>query len=142
MHYLSLYLISKMDKFVWTITGQTFASKHNISCKSSNLIYLITCKQCHKQYVGQTKNSIAQRFYSHLHNICQQKQTDGVGLHISRKDHKGCITLQMFYVLQLVRYILSTLYGKTVAVQFITVTCNGLVLNVLCLLSVNTFHDN
>ena len=82
-------LIIKTDSFTCTVTGQTFPCKFNITCKSSNLIYLITCKLCHKQYVGQTKNSIAQRFYSHLHNIRHNKKSDGVGLHFSSSDHNG-----------------------------------------------------
>ena len=64
-------------------------SKHNVTCKSSNLIYCITCKTCKKQYVGQTSNTITKRFYSHFHNIKHSKATDGVSLHFSRPDHRG-----------------------------------------------------
>ena len=34
-----------------------------------NVIYLITCKKCRKQYVGQTKNSIRTRFHAHVYNV-------------------------------------------------------------------------
>lgn len=45
----------------------------------------------HKQYVRQTKNTLATRFYSHFFNVRHQKTTDGVGLHFSRSDHKGTL---------------------------------------------------
>ena len=51
-----------------------------ITCKSSNLVYCITCKIFKKQYVGQTQNSITQRFSSHFVNMRHKKQTDAVGL--------------------------------------------------------------
>ena len=57
--------------FQCTTTSVKYSCKHNITCKSSNQIYCITCKTCTKQYVGQTKNSIAQTFNSHFFNIKQ-----------------------------------------------------------------------
>ena len=78
-----------------TVTGEQHTSRYNITCKSSNLIYCITCKTCLKQYVGQTKNSIAQRFYGHTYNIRHKKLTDGVGLHFSREDHHGVKDLKI-----------------------------------------------
>ena len=41
---------------------QTFMSKIQVNCQSSNLIYLITCTHCQIQYVGQTKNRLLIRF--------------------------------------------------------------------------------
>ena len=35
-------------------TGRSYTSLKNITCKSDNQVYLITCKQCESQYVGQT----------------------------------------------------------------------------------------
>ena len=82
-------ILDKTGNITCTTTGTTFDTKYNISCKSSNLIYCITCQTCLKQYVGQTKNSIAQRFYAHFHNVRHHKTTDGVGMHFSRSDHHG-----------------------------------------------------
>ena len=81
--------LNKAPTITCTATGETFPSKYNITCKSSNLIYCITCKTCQKQYVGQTKNTIVQRFQGHFFNIRHQKQTDAVGLHFSQPDHHG-----------------------------------------------------
>ena len=80
--------LNKSESFICHTTNEIFPCKYNITCKSTNLIYLISCNTCHKQYVGQTKNSLAQRFYSHFYNIRHKKQNDAVGLHFSRPDHK------------------------------------------------------
>ena len=32
-----------------------------ISCNSKNLIYLIQCKKCHSQYIGETKRKLNER---------------------------------------------------------------------------------
>ena len=82
-------IINKQDSLKCSVTRNSIPMRHNMSCKSSNLTYCITCQTCFKQYVGQTRNSIAKRFYSHFFNVRHQKQTYAVGLHFSRTDHKG-----------------------------------------------------
>ena len=82
-------LLNKKNTFQCSTTGITYPCKYNISCKSSNLIYCITCKTCNKQYVGQTRNTVAQRFSGHFFNVRHNKKTDAVGLHFSRSDHNG-----------------------------------------------------
>jgi len=47
----------------------TFNLTQNLNCKSTNIIYLITCKQCNIQYVGETSRSLAARFTDHRSNI-------------------------------------------------------------------------
>ena len=37
----------------------------SISCHSKNLIYLIECKRCHLQYIGETKRQLGERFGKH-----------------------------------------------------------------------------
>ena len=44
------------------VTGRKYRTRHNVSCNSNNLVYSISCTRCRKQYVGQTKNSLKQRF--------------------------------------------------------------------------------
>ena len=82
-------LLIKEDTFTCTTPGYKYSCKHNICCKCSNVVYSITYKICQKQYVGQTKNTLAQKFSSHFFNIRHKKQTDGVSLHFSRDDHSG-----------------------------------------------------
>ena len=40
------------NHFTSTKTKTTYTIRHSFSCTSTNLIYLITCKKCKKQYVG------------------------------------------------------------------------------------------
>ena len=56
-------------------TATNYPSKINISCQSSNLIYLITCSKCGIQYVGQTKNRIIDRFQGHFNDISSGRDT-------------------------------------------------------------------
>lgn len=42
---------------------------------SKNCVYLVTCKQCGLQYVGETGNSISTRFSQHKYNVTKEKKT-------------------------------------------------------------------
>ena len=68
-------------------TGIVYPSKYNISCRSSNVIYCITCKSCGKQYVGQTLRRIKDRIYEHLRDIDQANKEKPLGLHFSSMKH-------------------------------------------------------
>ena len=50
-------------------TNRIYRSLVNITCNSSNLIYLIECIICGIQYVGQTKNKILIRMNQHYSSI-------------------------------------------------------------------------
>lgn len=54
-------------------TGTTFRIRHSFSCNSSNLIYLITCTKCQKQYVGLTTKQLNIRINHHRTNIINKK---------------------------------------------------------------------
>ena len=41
-----------------TKTKRSYPIRHNFSCNSENLIYLITCTKCKKQYVGMTTQKL------------------------------------------------------------------------------------
>jgi hypothetical protein len=73
-------------------TNRTYQARKHISCKSHNLIYCITCNTCNKQYVGQTKNRLMDRFVMHFGNIKRQNQKDPIGRHFSSTGHNGTIT--------------------------------------------------
>ena len=48
-----------------TVRGREFESKRNVTCRSSNTIYCITCQRFKKQYVGQTDNTLHEGFGAH-----------------------------------------------------------------------------
>ena len=46
-------------------SGATIKLRCNTSCKTTNVVYLITCTKCGKQYVGETGNHVNQRMNGH-----------------------------------------------------------------------------
>lgn len=67
------HVLSTKDHFVSTSTHRIYASEIpssicQVDCNSSNLIYLITCRKCFLQYVGETCQKIRERF--NVHNTC------------------------------------------------------------------------
>ena len=41
-----------------TNTGETFLIRQHITCRTANVIFVITCVKCKQQYVGETSNCI------------------------------------------------------------------------------------
>ena len=64
-------------------------SKPLITCELSNLIYLITCKKCGLQYVGETKRPFRQRMYEHTRSVIadQENRHTPVSRHFSQHNH-------------------------------------------------------
>ena len=81
--------LNKTGKLKCSVTDQEFDCMRNISCRSSNVIYAITCMKCSKQYVGQTLLRVKDRFVKHFYDVEKMDRTKAVGLHFSRRDHNG-----------------------------------------------------
>ena len=61
-----------------------------ISCNSKNLIYLIQCKKCHSQYIGEAKRKLNERFGEHRRSILNHHQLlnpTPVSLHFNQTGH-------------------------------------------------------
>ena len=52
-----------------TTTGICYHTRATATCKSNNIIYLIECRQCHKQYVGETWNPLHICLNGHRNDI-------------------------------------------------------------------------
>ena len=50
-------------------TGQSYKVKFRASCKSSNLVYLVTCRRCGLQYVGETSQPLHVRISGNRSDI-------------------------------------------------------------------------
>ena len=77
-----------------SISGKTYRIRSNVkvSCKSENLIYLVTCKACQVQYVGQTGQALSKRFSGHRSKIknCDSGSNNMIfSKHFSEGDCKG-----------------------------------------------------
>ena len=58
-----------------------------LNCKSENIIYLIYCKICNFQYVGETKNRLQTRFSDHRSKIRSGKSCQLVHKHFQEDCH-------------------------------------------------------
>ena len=65
--------------FSSTNTQRTYRIMQNVTCDSTFVIYLATCKKCGGQYVGKTKNKFKQRHSGHKQEI--KRQYGGLGHH-------------------------------------------------------------
>ena len=65
--------IEETSYFYSNVTGERFLPRINdsnyLDCKTDNIIYLIYCKICNFQYVGETKNKLQKRFSNHRSQI-------------------------------------------------------------------------
>ena len=61
--------------------------RHSFTCQSNNVIYLITCVKCHKQYVGCTTAQLRTRVNQHRSSV-NQKQSTFLHKHFSLPSHK------------------------------------------------------
>ena len=69
-----------------TSTGRTYPIRRPFSCVSRNIIYLITCTKCKKQYVGYTTTQLNQRMCRHRSNI-NNNRTIYICVHFNFPDH-------------------------------------------------------
>ena len=67
-------------------TQRIYHAPKGVTCRSNNLIYLITCKKCLAQYVGETYRRLHNRMYEHLRDIRLHRDTP-VALHFNRPGH-------------------------------------------------------
>ena len=56
----SKYFKSSLTNGKYQVVGNC-----NLSCSTSNLVYLITCSKCDNQYVGETKQKLSKRLSGH-----------------------------------------------------------------------------
>jgi hypothetical protein len=82
-------VIDTTGRITSTATNRSYHSMINVTCKSNNLIYCITCNQCKLQYVGQTSNRIIDRFQAHFYSVTSKSNKNIVGRHFNLPDHSG-----------------------------------------------------
>ena len=60
--------------------------RHSLTCTSKNIIYLITCTKCRKQYIGCTTQQLNVRINHHRTNILNRRHVH-IAQHFNRPDH-------------------------------------------------------
>lgn len=58
--------------------GKSFFAARDGTRLTTNCVYLLECRKCHKQYVGETGNSLRTRLYAHYHNIRRGRKMDTI----------------------------------------------------------------
>ena len=76
--------------FTSNCTQESFQIRYSTSCTSQNVIYLIECKRCNMQYIGQTNQQVSKSMNSHrfdINNYDGQGYATNVALHFNSDSH-------------------------------------------------------
>ena len=63
------YIEHGRNQYTFHSTGETHHIKSHITCETFNVIYLIQCRLCNLQYIGETKLRLKDRFNEHRRPI-------------------------------------------------------------------------
>ena len=86
-------MIHKIEHFYSTHTRTkhntiNLPDKHRITCELYNLVYLISCTKCKKQYIGETSRQFRKRIYEHIASVKNSnKIITPVSKHFSTHNH-------------------------------------------------------
>ena len=81
-------ILESSNEFSSLTTGQLFKLKTRASCKSSNVIYLITCRKCGLQYVGEMGQPLHLRVNGHRFDITHRRTDESpVSNHFNSRLH-------------------------------------------------------
>ncbi len=78
------------SSFTSHITDKTYNMRHDTNCSTKDVIYMITCKKCSKQYVGQTSQPVSKRMNSHrfdINNCMDPAFSTHVATHFNMDQH-------------------------------------------------------
>ena len=86
---ISLTHLVATSSIVSSVTEESFYIKDSVSCESENIIYLLFCAKCpNSQYVGETQNSLRNRFYLHRSHISRNTgKCTHVNAHFNSPNH-------------------------------------------------------
>ncbi len=89
IHYTAgiVLLLKYMGESLVTSQAGHITPPRGVTCKSNNLVYVITCKKCPtSQYVGETYRPLHKRMYEHLYSIGHNGDTS-VAQHFRQPGH-------------------------------------------------------
>ena len=86
--------VNETDTFTSTVTNLSYKINHQFNCSEKCLVYLLTCKTCSIQYVGQTTNCFRFRWNNYK---CNERKFQGkepcmqehLFKHFSLPNHNG-----------------------------------------------------
>ena len=68
-------------------TDEQFHVKATADCRTRNVVYLIECKKCAIQYIGETENALRICLTGHQSDIKHRRTNRPVAKHFSLPDH-------------------------------------------------------
>ena len=84
-----------------TYTDNIVPLNKEFDCLTQNLVYLVHCKKCNDQYVGETKNTLRKRFSQHLGYVDSKDFRQATGRHFHlpghQKSHMSITVLEKLY---------------------------------------------
>ena len=84
------YITDGRTNYTFSATGETRTITNHIDCNSKNLIYMVHCRRCNKQYLGETKRRLKDRFNEHRRPVDRPTPTSrptAVSDHFLSDDH-------------------------------------------------------
>ena len=121
--------ISTSSQFSSNITGLSYNLHFDVDCTSRDVIYLVTCKHCNIQYVGQTNQNVSRRMNSHRFDIknCLINPISHVATHFGSLDSKCSLSDFSFLPIDVVNNNLDRLCKETFWIHKLkTMLPNGL----------------
>ena len=88
------------DTFYSTVTKERHKIRQEIDCRSKNIIYLVSCRTCPMQGVGQTENFQA-RVSIYISYILKRKQTCGIVKHFMETNGHSVNDFRIMDIVQL-----------------------------------------
>ena len=70
------YITDGRTNYTFSATGEIRTIHDHIDCNSKNLIYMIHCLRCNKQYIGETKRRLKDRFNEHRRPVDRPTRAD------------------------------------------------------------------
>ena len=76
-------ILNVSQTFTSTFTRRTYKMRHHLHCKSTFIVYLVTCLRqgCQSQYVGSSSNPAMVRHRGHRQEV--REKSSNLGLHFS-----------------------------------------------------------
>ena len=68
-------------------TSEVVEINTNVSCRDSNVVYLINCNRCGEQYIGETEKTLHTRFSQHQSYVKNRNISKATGNHFNQRGH-------------------------------------------------------
>ena len=77
------------NRFTSHCTGKTYTLRSAATCKSKDVVYLIQCKRCGLQYVGETEQALNERLNSDHSDIKRKNINKPVAANFNKPGHSS-----------------------------------------------------